>query len=320
MDPLQAAADLLAAGRHDLAEPLVKRGLEANPDSSFGHALLALCLHRQDREGALAEAREAVALGPDLPFSHYVLGMVLLQDKKVPEAERAALAALELEPENENHLGLLGHVRVAQKRHDEALALAEQGLRVDPDDLNCLNLRIHVLRRLGRNAEAQLAARDILQRHPEDELAHIQAGIARSQVYDEDGAHAHFGEALRLDPTNRAVARVFEQGSGGGALLILLTGAVFGLLGGILPWTNPALTERCLRWLSWMLPLVALAGVWGRRSRRLPRLLVWGGLLALLLGGSWLALRSGRLVEARAALTAAGVVALLPGVGSRRGV
>lgn len=322
MDPFHAASDLLAGGRCDLAEPLVKRGLEADPDSPFGHALLALCLHHQDRDGAVAEAREAVALGPDQPFCHYVLGMVLLKARKVPEAEAAARSALELDPENESHLALLGHVRVAQKRHAEALALVEQGLRVDPNDLNCLNLRIHVLRQLGRNAEAQLAAREILQRHPEDDLAHVQAGIARRQVFDDAGAQAHFGEALRLDPTNAAVARAFDEGGGGGAgpLGVLLAGAAFGLLGGVLPWTNAALTERCLGWLSWILPPVAVAGVWGRRSRRLPRLLLWGGLLGALLGGSWLALRSGRLVEARAALSVAAVVALLPGVGSLRGV
>ncbi len=321
MDPLHAASELLAGGRSDLAEPLVKRGLEADPDSPFGHALLALCRHHQDRDGAVAEAREAVALGPDLPFCHYVLGMVLLKAKQVPEAEAAAQVALELDPENENHLALLGHVRVAQKRHPEALALAEQGLRVDPNDLNCLNLRIHVLRQLGRNAEAQLAAREILERHPDDDLAHVQAGIARRQVFDEEGAHAHFGEALRLDPTNAAVARAFEEGVGSSATLwLLLIGAVFGLLGGILPWTNAAITERCLRWLTWILPLVAVAGVWGRRSRRLPRLLLWGGLLGALLAGAWIALRGGRLVEARSALTAAGIVALLPGAGSLRGV
>ena len=321
MDPFHAASELLAGGRHDLAEPLVKRGLAADPDSAFGHALLALCLHHQEREGAVEAARQAVALGPALPFCHYVLGMVLLKAKQVPAAEEAAMTALDLDPENESHLGLLGHVRVAQKRHAEALALADQGLRIDPNDLNCLNLRIHALRQLGRNAEAQIAAREILQRHPDDEVAHLQAGIARQQILDDAGAHAHFGEALRLDPTNVAVARAFEEGgSGGGTLWVMLIGAVFGLVGGLMPWTNPALTGRCLRGLTWLLPVVVLVGVWGRRSRRLPRLLFWGGLLGALLGGAWIALRAGRLVEARAALTAAGVVALLPGAASLRGV
>ena len=319
MEPFQAASELLAGGRADLAEPLLKRGLAAEPDSPFGHALLALCRHHQDRpEPALAEAREAAALGPDIPFCRYVLGTVLLRAKQVREAEAEATSALEMEPENESYLVLLGHVRLAQKRRAEALDLAEQGLRVDPNDLNCLNLRIHALRQLGRNAEAQVAARELLHRHPEDEIAHLQAGLARRRVFDDEGAHAHFGEALRIDPTNRAAAGAFDEGRR--SLLVLFFGAVFALVGGILPWTNAALTGRCLRGLTWMLPIVVLAGVWGRRSRRLPRLLLWGGLLGVLLGWAWIALRAGRLVEARAALTAAGVLALLPGALALRGV
>jgi tetratricopeptide (TPR) repeat protein len=215
VDAFQAASELLAGGRDDLAEPLIRRGLAAEPDHPFGHALMALChLRRDELDAAHRESQEAARLGPDIPFCHYVLGMVLLGAKKVVEAETAARAALDLDPEDESYLGLLGRIRMAQKRPDEALALSEQGLRVDPNDLNCLNLRIDALRRLGRNAEAQLAVRDILERHPEDEVSHIQAGIARTRVLDGDGARAHFGEALRIDPTNQSVAGAFESGGG----------------------------------------------------------------------------------------------------------
>lgn len=319
-DPLQAASELLAGGRHDLAEPLIRRSLERDPDQPFGHALLALCHHHGDREEpARREAEEAVRLAPDLPFCHYVLGMVLLKAKKVQGAEAAALTALDLDPEDESYLGLLASVRVAQKRHPEALDLVEQGLRIDPNDLNCLNLRIHVLRQLGRNAEAQVAAREILARHPEDEISHIQAGIARSRVHDDAGAHAHFGEALRIDPTNAAVADAYDVGPGI-PLYALLLGAVFAGVGSIMPWTKAALTGRCLHTLSWMLPVFLVVGVFARRRRRARRLLLWGGLLGILLAASWLAFSAGRLVEARAALGAAAVVALLPALGTLRGV
>ena len=72
---------------------------------------------------------------------------------------------------------------------------------------------------------------------------------------------------------------------------------------------------RCLRGLTWLLPVIVLVGVWGRRSHRLPRLLFWGGLLVALLGGAWIALRAGRLVEARGAPPAAGGAAPAPGAG-----
>ena len=314
MDPLQAASEMLAGGRYDLAEPLIRRGLQQDPESPFGHALLALCLHHKDDvEGAEREAGEAVARAPDFPFCHYVRGLILLKAKKVAEAETAALTALDLDPENENHLALLGEVRLAQKRPEDALELALRGLRVDPNDLNCLNLRILALRALGRNAEAQVAAREILQRHPEDELSHIQAGLARSMARDDDAARAHFAEALRIDPTNRPLARAFAGRSGG---FLWVIGAVFAVVGALTPWTKIAMTGRSLRGLTWILPLLVLGSAWGRRKRLLLSL----GAVAAPLAWAWLAFQGGRLTEARLALSAAAVASLVPVARALRGV
>jgi tetratricopeptide (TPR) repeat protein len=314
VDPFQAASEMIAGGRHDLAEPLVRRGLQRQPDSPFGHALLALCLHHKDDvQGAEREAREAVALAPDVPFCHYVHGRLLLSAKRVAEAETAALTALDLAPENESHHALLGQVRIAQKRAAEALELATRGLAIDPNDLNCLNLRIVALRELGRNAEAQIAARDILQRHPEDELSHIQAGLARSMARDDDGARAHFAEALRIDPNNQPLARAFERRSGG---YLWVIGAIFAIVGAITPWTKPAMTGRSLRGLTWILPLLVLGAAWGRRRRLLASLTA----VAALLAWAWLAYQGNRLTEARVALSAAAVAALVPVTLGLRGV
>ena len=315
-DSFQAASEMLAGGRHDLAEPLIRRGLQRDPDSPFGHALLALCLHhKDDAAGAEREAAEAVAQAPDFPFCHYVRGLILLKAKKTAEAEEAALTALDLDPENENHLALLGQVRLAQKRRDEALELALRGLRVDPNDLNCLNLRIVALRALGRNAEAQVAAREILRRHPEDELSHIQAGLAKSMAGDDDAARAHFGEALRIDPTNQPLAREYESRSRG-SYALWVVGAVFAVVGALTPWSKVAMTGRSLRGLSWILPLLALSASWGRRGRLIASL----GAVGALLAWAWVAFQGGRLTEARLALSAAAVASLVPVVRALRGV
>jgi len=307
VDPFQAASEMIAGGRHDLAEPVIRRGLQANPDSPFGHALLALCLHyKDDPEGAAREAREAVVLSPDTAFCHYVLGMVLVEAKKIAEAETAALTALDLDPENESHLALLARVRLRQKRGDEALELALRGLRIDPNDLNCLNLRILSLRALGRNAEAQVASREILERHPDSQISQLQAGIARGMARDDAAAQAHFKEALRLDPGNTNLVRIFESPSRG-SVLLWAVGAVFAVVGAITPWTRAALTGRSLRALTWILPLMALGAAWGRGKRVLAAV----GTVAALLGWAWLAFRGGRLTEARAALSAAAVASLL---------
>ena len=77
-----------------------------------------------------------------------------------------------------------------------------------------------------------------------------------------------------------------------------------------------SLPQGSLRGLTWILPLVALGAAWGRRKRLLASV----GAVAALLAWAWLAFQGTRLTEARIALSAAAVAALVPVTLGLRGV
>jgi tetratricopeptide (TPR) repeat protein len=76
--------------RHDEAMTLLKRAIEASPDSAAAHYLLG-AEHAQiglyDR--AIAEMAESVRLDPGIPAAHFQLGLLHLTAGRVREAEAA---------------------------------------------------------------------------------------------------------------------------------------------------------------------------------------------------------------------------------------
>ena len=76
--------------RHDEAMTLLKRAIEASPDSAAAHYLLG-AEHAQiglyDR--AVAEMAESVRLDPGIPAAHFQLGLLHLTAGRVREAETA---------------------------------------------------------------------------------------------------------------------------------------------------------------------------------------------------------------------------------------
>jgi tetratricopeptide (TPR) repeat protein len=76
--------------RHDEAMSLLKRAIEASPDSATAHYLLG-AEHAQiglyDR--AVAEMAESVRLDPGIPAAHFQLGLLHLTAGRVREAEAA---------------------------------------------------------------------------------------------------------------------------------------------------------------------------------------------------------------------------------------
>jgi tetratricopeptide (TPR) repeat protein len=76
--------------RHDEAMSLLKRAIEASPDSAAAHYLLG-AEHAQiglyDR--AVAEMAESVRLDPGIPAAHFQLGLLHLTAGRVREAETA---------------------------------------------------------------------------------------------------------------------------------------------------------------------------------------------------------------------------------------
>jgi tetratricopeptide (TPR) repeat protein len=82
----------------------------------------------------------------------------------------------------------------------KAECAAREALAIDPDRSGAANLLAQALRMQNKTAEndAQIAA--LLERDPEDESTHCNAGWTALHRGDHRAAEIHFREALRLDP------------------------------------------------------------------------------------------------------------------------
>jgi tetratricopeptide (TPR) repeat protein len=192
---------LYLQARYDQAAQELHGVLAETPNDARAHALLGLCLMRQDKlKEAQAEADQAVGLAPDSSFTHYTRSVVLQHRRRYAEAEKAIREALQLDSANADNYSQLSVVLYQQKKWQEALDASLEGLKFEPDHAGCNNLRTMALTELG-DAQAAIATADsALARDPDDEYAHASKGWALLHERKPKEALEHFREALRLDP------------------------------------------------------------------------------------------------------------------------
>jgi len=202
---LIARADLLMQqSRFEQAEELLRGALDGSADDSQVHSRLAICLCR-DRDKwqeATREAERAIALAPDVFYSHFVLAIVLQTRGQAALAMEAIDRAIGLEPFHAQAHGLKAQLLGNQRRWEDAVASAETGLSIDPEEETCRSIRVFALERLGRTVDAVREGRDAVQHDPDSPYAHASLGWSQLNSGDHRSARQSFREALRLDPGN----------------------------------------------------------------------------------------------------------------------
>lgn len=201
--PHRARGDhLFRMGRMDQAEREYRMAVSDDPRDAIARCMLAQAIGSQGGRGdeALREARDAIALAPDLAFGHRVEAGLHVDGGRLKDAERAAREAVRLDPEDEDNYAMLSHALQAQRRWAEALTAADTGLELSPVDPQLLNLRAQALVGLGRKDEAGATLQGALARDPENADTHANQGWALLHRGDRKGALGHFRESLRLDP------------------------------------------------------------------------------------------------------------------------
>lgn len=192
---------LLDQRRYTLALEQLHQWLSASPDKPIIHAFLALCHSElQQLEPALAHAQTAVALGPELSYSHYILGVVQQDKGQWKAAHESFLQALRLDPEDPDYHTRLGLLFWQQGQWSPALRSAETALRYAPDHIDALNLRSMSLVRLGAMDQAVDNMDTALSHDPENPRVHTNRGWSLLYANAHAKALDAFREALRLDP------------------------------------------------------------------------------------------------------------------------
>ncbi|MCC7530060.1 MAG: tetratricopeptide repeat protein, partial [Candidatus Melainabacteria bacterium] len=193
---------LLFERRPEMAAKELLAALAEEPDDSYSHALLGLCLmNAKDKDGAFAQVKEAIKLDPESAFAFYALAKCHHDVLNMLDAEVAIDEALRLEPWNTTYWGLLSNIQIEQGELKEALKSAETGLEMSPEDVHCHNLRALLKTKLGQKEEAKHSLDTAMAAAPEDALTHAYRGWALIEHHNHAESIEHFREALRLDPT-----------------------------------------------------------------------------------------------------------------------
>jgi predicted TPR repeat methyltransferase len=123
-DPIAQAEGLIAEGRaHEAARALRARLADGRGGTLARITLVKALLASNDVRGALAEAREAVSLNPDLPAVLVALGEALLAAENLPAAIAELQRALRLDPDHAQARFLTARAWTEAGEADKALAI-----------------------------------------------------------------------------------------------------------------------------------------------------------------------------------------------------
>jgi tetratricopeptide (TPR) repeat protein len=201
---LEKSRMLLQVRRFPDAEQEARAVLRQTPNNSEAHMMLALALLAQGRNAeALQVAQTAVHLAPNVGYTHNILSVVYRQSNNFEAARRASMEAVRLNPLDAGFRANLAEIYVEMERWTEALNATDEGLRLQPQHVKCLALRGLALVMLGKSAEARPVLDTALSLEPENPLVHTVLGYMHFKQREYSQAFTSYGEALRLNPSNR---------------------------------------------------------------------------------------------------------------------
>lgn len=131
----QIAMAQLASNNNDEAEKAFQESIAVSGDK-YGEAeigLGTLMLNKGDNAGGEKAIRKGIELSPNFWFGYYELGRALLNDKQVPDAEKAGLQAKSLAPDAPLVYRLLANVHITEKNYPALLDDLDAYIKLDPD-------------------------------------------------------------------------------------------------------------------------------------------------------------------------------------------
>jgi tetratricopeptide (TPR) repeat protein len=178
---------LLRSGDAEMAEQICRRALEQFPADANILCLSASALIRLKRlELAESRANAALALHPDYPRPHEILGDIFMGQGKAEKAVEALRRAVELEPTRAKTHMKLGMALMKLGRPGEAEIAIREFRHLDPN--RELIARAAEFERNDMHPEAEKIYRQILARDPDNvEALRLLAIVAASQ--------GHYGDA-----------------------------------------------------------------------------------------------------------------------------
>jgi tetratricopeptide (TPR) repeat protein len=190
-DPqLQKAAQALRENRPQVADAMLRRFLEENPDDVRAMTLLAETVLRFDRNDEAAKLlARSIERAPNFAGARHNYANVLLLQGKPDEAFAQIDALLKLEPNNPGHHGLKAMAHSWVGDHAAAAAEYETLLSYRPKNPGPWMAYGHVLRIMGRSDASAAAYRNAIAQFPRLGDAYwALANLKTGQFTDEEVA------------------------------------------------------------------------------------------------------------------------------------
>jgi tetratricopeptide (TPR) repeat protein len=170
------------------------------------HYNLAIALlGKGDRPRARRELQTAIQQKPDSVSSHFALGSLFEDEKKLGEAEEQFRSTLKVDPYFTPGAIKLSRVLIAEGKPQAAVAYLEDAIKQAPSSDQAESMQAAVGIAYGDNGEMEKALatlKDFVAARPDSADAHFNLGLlyARNgQFQDKQGAVTEFREALQLD-------------------------------------------------------------------------------------------------------------------------
>ena len=195
-----------AAGQVNCAIAAFQISLHLNARNWEAHYNLALALLSSgDPAGAATELRAAIREKPDSATSHFALGTLLYNQKKLTPAAAEFDAVLKIDPNFPSAAINLAQVLVAQGNSPAAIALLQKTLTQSPTPEQVVPLTVALAlaySQAGQPAKAIETLQQFVAAHPDSAEAHLGLGVveAGARPPSLEAAITEFREALRLDP------------------------------------------------------------------------------------------------------------------------
>jgi cytochrome c-type biogenesis protein CcmH/NrfG len=133
-----------------------KRALQLNPKLALARINLSIALYNvPDLVGAQREAQAAMALAPNAPQPHYILGLIAKTQARYDDAIGPFQQVLKIDPNDVGSNVNLGQIYSQQKKYTEAIAVFRIALAVEPYNSTALYNLGTALIRSGQREEGQ---------------------------------------------------------------------------------------------------------------------------------------------------------------------
>ena len=198
---LRAAAEFIKGDDFIGAERQCRKSLELNPKNAKAHATLGIALVRQNRlDEANVHLAEAIRLDPTDYEAHYTLGQAMTRQNKFDDAIIHFSTVLKLRPDYTQAHGYMGSLLLTKGTLDQAAAHLSEALRLDPNYADAHYNMGQLMLRLKNLDEAVRYLSQAVVLEPEDAQAHYKLALALAQQQQPGQAVVHYTKAVSIEP------------------------------------------------------------------------------------------------------------------------